>query len=252
MKVVSWNVNGIRAISKKEFRTSLDLIDADIICIQETKAQDDQVEEVIKDYGYHYCSNSAVKKGYSGTAILSKEQPISVIRGIGIEEHDMEGRVLTAEFSDFFVVCVYVPNSQNGLARLDYREKWDRDFMNFFCQLDKKKPVLILGDLNVVHAAIDIKNFESNYNRTPGCTQKEMDGLTCMIEAGFKDTFRTLYPDTAKYSWWSYRMNARARNIGWRLDYVLASNRIMERIEDSFILNEYMGSDHCPVGVILN
>ena len=252
MKIVSWNVNGIRAIAKKDFRESLNEIDADVLCIQETKAQDEQVEEVIKDYGYHYCSNSAVKKGYSGTAILSKERPISFIRGIGIAEHDLEGRVLTAEFSDFFVVCVYVPNSQNRLARLDYREKWDRDFMNFFCQLDKKKPTLILGDLNVVHAAIDIKNFESNYNRTPGCTQKEMDGLTRMIEAGFKDTFRTLYPDMVKYSWWSYRMNARARNIGWRLDYVLASNRLMERIEDSFILNEYMGSDHCPVGVILN
>lgn len=251
MKIISWNVNGIRAIAKKEFKASLDEIDADIVCLQETKAQDDQVAEVIGDYGYEFASNSAVKKGYSGTAILSKKKPIQVLKGIGIAEHDQEGRVTTAEFEDMFVISVYVPNSQHGLVRLPYREQWDEDFMNFFLKLEKKKPVIVLGDLNVVHTEKDIKNFKSNYNKSPGCTQQEMDGLTRMIEAGFTDTFRHLYPDTIKYSWWSYRFNSRAKNTGWRLDYALASKGIMERLEDAFILNEYMGSDHCPIGVTI-
>ncbi len=252
MKIISWNVNGLRAIAKKDFEESVKEMDPDILCLQETKAQDDQVLEVVKDYGYHVVVNSAEKKGYSGTAILSKTAPMSVIKGIGLPEHDNEGRVLTAEFEDFYVVCVYVPNSQNGLVRLPYRQKWDEDFMNFFLELKKSKPVVVLGDLNVVHTEMDIKNFKSNYNKSPGCTQQEMDGLTTMLENGFTDTFRHLYPDTVKYSWWSYRFNSRAKNVGWRLDYVLASDGIMERLEDSFILNEYMGSDHCPVGITLN
>ncbi|MBL4705074.1 MAG: exodeoxyribonuclease III [Flavobacteriales bacterium] len=251
MKIVSWNVNGIRAIAKKGFKEMLEEMDADVVCLQETKAQDDQVAEVIRDYGYHFVSNSAVKKGYSGTAILSKEKPIEVLRGIGKEEHDNEGRVLTAEFEHFYVVCVYVPNAQAAYARLPYREQWDVDFMNFFVELEKKKPVVVLGDLNVIHKEIDIKNFKSNYNKSPGCSQTEMDGLTEMIRSGFTDTFRHLYPDTVKYSWWSYRFNSRANNTGWRLDYALGSKGIMDRLEDAFILNEYHGSDHCPIGVLL-
>lgn len=252
MKIVSWNVNGIRAIAKKNFKESLDVIDADIICIQETKAQDDQVAEVVADYGYHFAVNSAVKKGYSGTAILSKVEPLSVSKGIGIEEHDQEGRVLTAEFQSFYVVCVYVPNAQNGLARLDYRAQWDKDFTAFFGKLNNKKPVVVLGDLNVVHTELDIKNFKSNYNKSPGCTQKEMDGLSNMIDSGFVDTFRMLHPDTVKYSWWSYRFNSRAKNVGWRLDYALVSKELESQIKDAFILNEHMGSDHCPIGVELS
>ena len=252
MKIVSWNVNGIRAIAKKNFKESLDLIDADIVCIQETKAQDDQVAEVLADYGYHFSSNSAIKKGYSGTAILSKLEPLSVIKGIGIEEHDQEGRVLTAEFEHFYVVCVYVPNAQNGLARLDYREKWDNDFTAFFRHLNESKPVVVLGDLNVVHTELDIKNFKSNYNKSPGCTQKEMDGLSRMIDIGFVDTFRKLHPETIKYSWWSYRFNSRAKNVGWRLDYALASESLMDQVKEAFILNDHMGSDHCPIGIELN
>jgi len=251
MKIVSWNVNGIRAIAKKGFKEMLAEINADVVCLQETKAQDDQVAEVINDYGYHFTSYSAVKKGYSGTAILSKEAPIEILKGIGKAEHDQEGRVLTAEFNDFYVVCVYTPNAQAGYARLPYREKWDEDFMNFIVGLEKSKPVMVLGDLNVVHKEIDIKNFKSNYNKSPGCSQSEMDGLTEILRAGFTDTYRHLYPETVKYSWWSYRFNSRAKNTGWRLDYVLASEGIMSKLDDAFILNDYLGSDHCPVGITL-
>lgn len=251
MKIVSWNVNGIRAIAKKDFRQSLKEIDADIICIQETKAQDDQVKEVLVDYGYHINVNSAEKKGYSGTAILSKDEPLSVQLGMGIEEHDNEGRITTAEFVDFYVVSVYVPNSQNALARLDYRMKWEDDFLAFVQNLEKSKSVVICGDLNVVHKEIDIKNFKGNYDKSPGCTQKEMDKLTTLIKSGFIDTYRSFYPEEVKYSWWSYRFNSRAKNVGWRLDYVLASEHLMNRVKDSFILNEYHGSDHCPVGIFL-
>lgn len=251
MRIVSWNVNGIRAIAKKDFEQSLKQLNADVLCLQETKAQDDQVAEVIKDYGYHFTSSSAVKKGYSGTAILSKEAPLSVATGIGVEEHDQEGRVVTVEFEQFYVISVYVPNSQNALKRLDYRMRWDRDFQNYFCALDAKKPVFVCGDMNVVHKEIDIKNFKSNYNKSPGCTQQEMDGMTAFLEAGFVDTFRHFYPEEIKYSWWSYRFNSRAKNVGWRLDYVLASKRVINEIKEAFILNEYMGSDHCPVGIEL-
>lgn len=251
MRVISWNVNGIRAVAKKGLEDSIKQMNPDIICFQETKAQDDQVEEVVKDFGFHYNSNSAIKKGYSGTAILSKEAPISVEKGIGIEDHDQEGRVLTAEFENFYVVNVYVPNSQNGLKRIDYRQQWDLDFFNYFKALEAKKPVLVCGDLNVAHTSIDLKNDKANYDKNPGYTQKEIDGLQRMIDGGFVDSFRSFYPEEEKYSWWSYRMNARERNVGWRIDYFLVSQGFMPQVKDAFILNEVFGSDHCPVGVEL-
>lgn len=255
-KLISWNVNGIRAVAKKGLQELIGEMAPDILCFQETKAQDDQVEEVVKvlylpdgSQGFHYCSNSAVKKGYSGTAILSKEKPLSIIKGIGIEEHDQEGRVLTAEFESYYVVNVYVPNSQNGLKRIDYRERWDRDFFDFYKALEAKKPVIVCGDLNVAHQAIDLKNDKANYNKNPGYTQREIDGLEHMLKGGFVDSFRYFYPEKEKYSWWSYRMSARERNVGWRIDYVLVSKDFMPNIKDSFIMNEIHGSDHCPVGV---
>lgn len=252
MRIISWNVNGIRAVAKKGLAASIEAMNPDIICFQETKAQDDQVEEVVKDYGFHFTSNSAIKKGYSGVAILSKEAPISIAKGIGIEEHDQEGRVLTAEFRDFYLVNVYVPNSQNGLKRIDYRQKWDKDFFKYFKSLEAKKPVLVCGDMNVAHQAIDLKNDKANYDKNPGYTQKEIDGIQRMIDGGFVDSFRHFYPEEEKYSWWSYRMNARERNVGWRIDYFLISDSFMPRVKDAFILNEVFGSDHCPVGVELN
>lgn len=252
MRIISWNVNGIRAVAKKGLAASIEAMNPDIICFQETKAQDDQVEEVVKDYGFHFTSNSAIKKGYSGVAILSKEAPISIAKGIGIEEHDQEGRVLTAEFRDFYLVNVYVPNSQNGLKRIDYRQKWDKDFFKYFKSLEAKKPVLVCGDMNVAHQAIDLKNDKANYDKNPGYTQKEIDGIQRMIDGGFVDSFRHFYPEEEKYSWWSYRMNARDRNVGWRIDYFLISDSFMPRVKDAFILNEVFGSDHCPVGVELN
>ena len=251
MRVISWNVNGIRAVAKKGLQDKISEMNPDVLCFQETKAQDDQVEEVVKDYGFHYCSNSAVKKGYSGTAILSKEKPLSISNGIGIEEHDQEGRVLTAEFQDFYVVNVYVPNSQNGLKRIDYREQWDEDFFNYFKALESKKPVLVCGDFNVAHTSIDLKNDKANYNKNPGYTQREIDGLQRMIDGGFVDSFRHFYPEEVKYSWWSYRMSARERNVGWRIDYFLVSEGFMPKVKDAFIMNEITGSDHCPVGVEL-
>lgn len=252
MRIISWNVNGIRAVAKKGLAASIEAMNPDIICFQETKAQDDQVEEVVKDYGFHFTSNSAIKKGYSGVAILSKEAPISIAKGIGIEEHDQEGRVLTAEFRDFYLVNVYVPNSQNGLKRIDYRQKWDKDFFKYFKSLEAKKPVLVCGDMNVAHQAIDLKNDKANYDKNPGYTQKEIDGIQRMIDGGFVDSFRHFYPEEEKYSWWSYRMNARERNVGWRIDYFLISDSFMPRVKDAFILNDVFGSDHCPVGVELN
>lgn len=252
MRIISWNVNGIRAVAKKGLFESIESMNPDIICFQETKAQDDQVEEVVKDYGFHYHSNSAVKKGYSGVAILSKVAPISVEKGIGIEEHDQEGRVLTAEFEDFYVVNVYVPNSQNGLKRIDYRQQWDKDFFEYFKSLESKKPVLVCGDMNVAHQAIDLKNDKANYDKNPGYTQREIDGLQRMIDGGFVDSFRHFYPEEEKYSWWSYRMNARERNVGWRIDYFLVSEPFITKVKDAFILNDVFGSDHCPVGIELN
>ena len=250
MKLVSWNLNGIRAVEKKGLSTILEHINADIIGFQETKAQDDQVLEALKDVsGYHIFSNSAVKKGYSGTAILSKKEPIKVTYGLGIEEHDQEGRLICAEYEDFYYITVYVPNSGNGLVRLKYRTKWDNDLLEFVN--NKDKPVFLCGDLNVAHQELDLKNPKSNYNKTAGYTQFEIDGMTNYINSGFTDTFRHFYSQEIKYSWWSYRFSARLKNIGWRLDYFLASKEALNMVNDAFILNDVMGSDHCPVGIEL-
>ncbi|MBL4653954.1 MAG: exodeoxyribonuclease III [Flavobacteriales bacterium] len=252
VNIVSWNVNGIRAIAKKGFEQQLEQLGADIICLQETKAQDDQVAEVIKDYGYHFYSNSAVKKGYSGTAILTKKAPISVTNDIGIEVHDQEGRVIAAEFDNFYLVTTYVPNSSSEMKRLPYRQTWDVDLLKHLKELEKTKPVVLCGDLNVAHQPMDLANPKPNYNKTSGYTQEEIDGFSRYLENGFIDTFREQHPDEVAYSWWSYRFQARARNIGWRLDYFLVSQSIMDNVKKSFILKDYEGSDHCPVGVVLD
>lgn len=252
MKLISWNVNGVRAVIKKEFMDSFTSMNPDILCLQETKAQDDQVLEALKEVeGYHIYTNSAEKKGYSSTAIISKQKPISVTNGLGIEKHDNEGRVITAEYDEFYLVTAYVPNSQNGLKRLDYRMEWDADMKAYLQKLDKKKPVAFCGDLNVVHTEMDIKNHKSNYNKSPGYTQKEIDGLEAFLSGGFTDTFRALHPEEIKYSWWSYRFNSREKNTGWRLDYFLASDRILNKIKTAEIHNDIFGSDHCPVSITL-
>jgi len=250
MRLVSWNVNGIRAAVKKEFTESLSKLATDVLCLQETKAQDDQVLEALAEVkGYHIFSNSAIKKGYSGTAILSKEKPLSVTNGINIEEHDKEGRVLTAEFERFYLVTAYIPNSQNGLKRLDYRQKWDVDFTNYLVNLDKIKPVIVCGDLNVSHQAIDIKNDKANYNKSAGYTQIEIDGLSDLLNKGFIDSYRYFKPEEVKYSWWSYRFNSREKNTGWRLDYFLVNKQLMNQVKSAEIHNDIFGSDHCPVSI---
>ena len=250
MKLVSWNLNGIRAVEKKGLSDIIAHINADIIGFQETKAQDDQVQTALKNVsGYHIYSSSAIKKGYSGTAILSKKKPIKVTYGLGIEEHDQEGRLICAEYENFYFITVYVPNSGSELVRLAYRKKWDEDLLDYLKKKDK--PVFLNGDLNVAHQAIDLKNPKSNYNKTSGYTQDEIDGMTNFLNSGFTDTFRYLYPDKIKYSWWSYRFNSRAKNVGWRIDYFLASKNALELVKDAFIMNDVMGSDHCPVGIEL-
>ncbi len=255
MKLISWNVNGIRAVAKKDFFKDFEAMDADILCLQETKAQDDQVAEVLKSLemdGYKFYSNSAVKKGYSGTAIITKTEPISVSRDMGIEEHDQEGRVLTLEFDDFYITNVYVPNSKNDLSRLDYRKKWDADFLKYLKKLETKKPVFVCGDFNVAHTEIDLARPKANYNKSAGFTQVEIDGMDNFVGAGLKDSFRYFYPEEReRYSWWSYRGGARDRNVGWRIDYFLVSESILPKLKDAFILKDVKGSDHCPVGVEL-
>ena len=252
MKIISWNVNGVRAIVKKGFLDQLKQLDADIVCLQETKAQEDQVHEALFGCGYEIIAYSAEKKGYSSTAILHKKlKVLSVQKGLGISEHDNEGRVITAEFEKFYVVTAYVPNSKAGLARLDYRKTWDRALLEHCSALQNRKPVILNGDMNVCHQAIDIARPDANYNKSPGYTQTEIDGMSNFINSGLKDSFRELYPDEVKYSWWSFRAGARERNIGWRLDYMLVSEALMPKVKDSFILNEFHGSDHCPVGVEL-
>lgn len=253
MKIVSWNVNGIRAVLKKDFVESFASMEADILCLQETKAQDDQVRETLAELdGYHVYSNSAVKKGYSGTAIISKQAPLSITKDMGIEEHDQEGRVLCAEYEDFYLVTVYVPNSGSELKRLDYRQTWDQDFFNYLKNLEASKPVLVCGDFNVAHTEIDLARPKPNYNKSAGYMQEEIDGMDRFTQGGFKDTFRLFYPEvTDKYSWWSYRAGARGKNIGWRIDYFLASESFLPQLKDAFILDQIMGSDHCPVGIEL-
>ncbi|MEO1049292.1 MAG: exodeoxyribonuclease III [Bacteroidota bacterium] len=253
MNLISWNVNGIRAVAKKGFFDHLDTMNPDILCLQETKAQDDQVQEVVKDLtGYHLFSNSAERKGYSGTAILSKTEPISASSDIGIEEHDQEGRVLTLEYPEFYLVNVYVPNSGNGLARLDYRKGWDVAFLDHLKKLEGKKPVIACGDFNVAYQPIDIARPKSNYNKTAGYTQTEIDGFSNFLDKGFVDTFRTLHPEEVAYSWWSYRANAREKNIGWRIDYFITSTGFMEAVSEAAIHPNVTGSDHCPVQLKLS
>jgi exodeoxyribonuclease-3 len=252
MKIISWNVNGIRALVKKGFVEKFDELGADILCVQETKAQDDQVQEALESMnGVHIHSNSAVRKGYSGTAIISKTAPIAVESDMGIEEHDQEGRILAAEYDDFFVVDVYVPNAGNGLKRIDYREQWDSAFCDYLKNLEKTKPVIVVGDFNVAHQEIDLARPKPNYNKTAGYTQREIDGMSRFIDQGFVDTYRHFNPDTVKYSWWSFRGQAKANNVGWRIDYCLVSPDLLPRVSDTFILNEMEGSDHCPVGLTL-
>lgn len=253
MRIVSWNVNGIRAILKKEFAQSFEDLNADVMCFQETKAQCDQVAEAIGNInGFNLVSHSAVKKGYSGTAILSRVAPLSVKYGIGSEEHDQEGRVIAAEFEQFILVTVYTPNSGSELKRLSYRTQWDAAFLSYIQTLETQKPVLVCGDLNVAHNDIDLARPKPNYNKSAGYMQEEIDGINNLVEAGFVDTFRHHYPDQAKYSWWSYRAGARQRNVGWRIDYFLASKSMLQNVSDAQIHNEILGSDHCPVSVDLN
>jgi exodeoxyribonuclease-3 len=249
MRLISWNVNGIRAAIKKDFRQSFEQMEPDILCLQETKAQDDQVLEALAEIeNYHLYSNSAVKKGYSGTAIFTRIRPLSVQCDMGHEEHDQEGRVIAAWFEHFILVTVYTPNSgQQGLKRLEYRQRWDREFLRYIRLLEQEKPVIICGDFNVCHRPIDIARPEANYNKSAGYTQVEIDGLDNLLAAGYIDSFRHLHPDTIKYSWWSMRSGARPRNIGWRIDYFLVSQALQAHIEKAEILNEVMGSDHCPV-----
>ena len=254
MKIISWNVNGIRAVAKKNFFEDFKQMNADMLCLQETKAQDDQVAETLASInGYHIYSNSAEKKGYSGTAILSKTEPLSVSRDMGIDIHDTEGRILCLEYEKFYLVTVYVPNSGSALKRLDYRQDWDLAFFNYLKELETKKPVVVCGDFNVAHRPIDLARPKPNYNKSAGYMQEEIDGMDRFTQGGLVDTFRHFYPDvTDKYSWWSYRAGARGKNVGWRIDYFLVSEQFMPNVRNAYILNEIMGSDHCPVGIELN
>lgn len=245
MKLVSWNVNGLRACVGKNFMDFFKEADADIFCLQETKLQEGQIK--LETEGYHQYWNYAEKKGYSGTAIFSKKEPLKVSYGIGIEEHDNEGRVITLEFEDFYMVTVYTPNSQNELARLDYRMKWEDDFRGYLKSLDEKKLVIMCGDLNVAHKEIDLKNPSSNRNNA-GFTDEERSKFSQFLESGFIDTYRYFYPDTTGvYSWWSYRFNARANNAGWRIDYFCVSERLKDKLQGAHIHTDVTGSDHCPV-----
>lgn len=248
MNIVSWNVNGLRAITGKNFYDFINEFNPDILCLQETKIQAGQIDLNLSEYEQYFCY--ADKKGYSGTAILSKVKPLNVSYGIGIDEHDHEGRVITAEYENFYLVCAYIPNSQTELKRLDYRRVFNSAIEEYLVNLDKNKPVLFCGDLNVAHKEIDIKNPKTNL-RNAGFTIEERDDFTRLLSRGFTDSFRALYPDEVKYSWWSYKFKAREKNTGWRIDYFVVSNRFMSEIKDAYILNEVMGSDHCPVGITI-
>lgn len=249
LKFISWNVNGIRACVQKGFLDIFKEMDADIFCLQETKMQAGQLELELP--GYHQYWNSAVKKGYSGTAIFTKKEPLSVAYGIGIEEHDQEGRVITLEFDEFYFITVYTPNSQNELARLSYRMKWEEDFLAYLKKLEEKKPVIFCGDLNVAHKEIDLKNPKTN-RKNAGFTDEEREKFSILLENGFIDTFRYFYPDQEGiYSWWSYRFKAREKNAGWRIDYFVVSECLKDRLVDAKIHTEVFGSDHCPVELII-
>lgn len=249
MKFISWNVNGLRACVGKGFLDFFQEAGADIFCLQETKLQAGQIDLDLP--GFHQYWNYAEKKGYSGTAIFAKEEAMQVTYGIGIEEHDHEGRVITLEYPDFYFITVYTPNSQNELARLDYRMKWENDFLAYLKKLEETKPVIFCGDLNVAHKEIDLKNPKTNRNNA-GFTDEERGKFTALIDAGFIDTFRYFYPNLeGVYSWWSYRFSARAKNAGWRIDYFLTSASLKDRLQDAMIYNEVMGSDHCPIGLLI-
>ena len=250
MKLISWNVNGLRAVYKKGFLDFFNDIDADIFCVQETKMQEGQITLELEKYEQYF--NYAVRKGYSGTAVFTKIKPEKVTYGIGIEEHDQEGRVITLEFKNFYLVNCYTPNSGRELARLEYRMTWEDTFKEYLKQLDKNKPVIICGDLNVAHKEIDLKNPKTN-RKNAGFTDEERNKITNLLEAGFTDSYRKLYPDKENaYTWWSYMGNARAKNIGWRIDYFLTSNRICDKIKEAYIFDKILGSDHCPIGLDIN
>lgn len=245
MKLISWNVNGLRACESKGFSDIFNKLDADFFCLQETKMQAGQLD--LQYEGYQSYWNYAEKKGYSGTAIFTKHQPLNVAYGLGIDEHDHEGRVITLEMDDFYLVTVYTPNSQDGLKRLDYRMKWEDDFRRYLSGLDEKKPVIVCGDMNVAHKEIDLKNPKTN-RKNAGFTDEEREKFTLLLESGFTDSFRYFYPEQENiYSWWSYRFQARAKNAGWRIDYFVVSNRLSGRMADAKIHTDIMGSDHCPV-----
>ncbi len=251
LHLVNWNVNGIRSIIKKDFAKDVKTMNPDMLCLQETKASLEEVKSVLElfpDYKA-YVNSSKARKGYSGTAILTKTQPLSVTFDMNIEEHDQEGRVITAEYEKFFLVTVYVPNSGEGLKRLDYREKWNADFTGYLAGLNAKKPVIVCGDLNVAHKEIDIARAKENYNKSAGYTQREIDGFNNLLDAGFVDTFRHFHPEEVKYTYWNYMFNARSRNVGWRIDYFLVSTSLIPSVTEAIICNECLGSDHCPVAL---
>ena len=255
MKLATWNVNGIRAIVKKDFDQSVTDLDPDVLCLQETKAKVEEVETSLSGFADEYkiyANESKTRKGYSGTAILSRLPVIDIQSDMGMEKHDQEGRVLTAEYDNFFLVNVYTPNSGQGMKRLDYRQEWDKDFKAYVHGLLDTKGVIIGGDLNVAHQPIDLARPKQNYNKTSGYTQQEIDGITAILESGFVDVFRYKYPEEVAYTYWNYMFNARARNVGWRIDYFLVSENFLPNIEDIKIRNEFMGSDHCPIEMMIN
>ena len=249
MKLISWNVNGLRACVGKGFEETFKTLDADFFCLQETKMQAGQLD--LQFPGYRSYWNYADKKGYSGTAIYTRHEPLSVSYGMGIDEHDHEGRIVTLEMPQFFIVCVYTPNAQDGLRRLDYRMTWDDDFRNYLLKLDQQKPVIVCGDMNVAHEEIDLKNPKTN-RKNAGFTDEERQQFTTLLDNGFTDTFRWLHPEQVTYSWWSYRFQARQKNAGWRIDYFLVSNRLQQQIVSADIHTDILGSDHCPVELTIN
>jgi len=252
MKIVTWNVNGIRAVMKKDFHKSFSSLRADVLCLQETKAQDDQVQEALSWLkGYYIYSFSAEKKGYSGTAIISKTEPLKVTYGVNHSDHDDQGRVVTTEYKDFYVVNVYTPNSGAELKRLPYRQIWDKHFLSYLKRLEKHKPVVACGDFNVAHEDIDLARPKENYNKSAGYMQEEIDGFNALTNAGFIDSWRYQHPKTIKYSWWSMRGCARSRNVGWRIDYLITSSALKNKIHSTEIYNDINGSDHCPVSLTL-
>ncbi len=248
MKIITWNVNGIRAIVKKDFFSSIEELQADVVCLQETKAQEGEVKKALNSLNdYEIYANEAQQKGYSGTAILSRNEPKEVSRDMGVKEHDQEGRILCAEYPGFYLINVYVPNSGQQLDRLDYREQWDADFLKYIKEKERTKPVIVCGDFNVAHKPVDLKNDKSNYNKTAGYTQVEIDGMDALTEAGLVDVYRHFHPEKVAYTYWSYRFKARERNVGWRIDYFLVSESLLEKVKKVDILGEHYGSDHCPV-----